>query len=171
MRRLTVSLAVALTIAAAGCKRAARPAGPAQELQSVVQMNDVRAGEQLLSGFYSIEGDAWRWTAGKFSASLKPPPGAVQDGARLELKLNIPDVVVQQLGAITLSASAGGARLTPAKYSAAGNYVYAADVPVDALRGPSVTVEFSTDKTLPATQIEKRELALIVTSVGLIAKP
>ena len=112
-----------------------------------------------------------RWTAGKFSAELKPPAGAAENGAKLELKLNIPDVVIKNLGSITLTASAGGARLTPQKFTDAGNYVYAVDVPAEFLRSDSVTIEFSTDKAIPAGQIEKRELAVIVTSVGLLAKP
>src|SRR5438477_724628 len=107
MRRLRVSLAIALTIASASCKRSARPLRAAAELLSVVQMADPRGDVQLVSGFYSLEDNGWRWTAGKFSAELKPPPGAGENGAKLELKLNIPDVVVQQLGPITLSASAG----------------------------------------------------------------
>jgi hypothetical protein len=170
MRRLTVSLAIGLTIAAVACKRSPKPGGAGLELLSVVRMDDSRGAAQLLSGFYSPEDNSWRWTAGKFSAELKPPPGASQNGAKLELKLTIPDVVVQQLGAITLSASAGGARLTPEKFTEAGNYVYAADVPASALGSDSITVEFSTDKAIPPGKVETRELGLIVTSVGLVPR-
>jgi len=171
MRRLTVALAIGLTIAVTSCKRAPRPAPAAADLVSVVQMDDSRTSAQLVSGFYALEGNSWRWTAGKFSAELKPPAGAAENGAKLELKLNIPDVVIKNLGSITLTASAGGARLTPQKFTDAGNYVYAVDVPAEFLRSDSVTIEFSTDKAIPAGQIEKRELAVIVTSVGLLAKP
>jgi hypothetical protein len=101
---------------------------------------------------------------------LRPPLGAAQDGARLELKLNIPDAVFQQLGAVTLSATAGGTPLAPEKYTEPGNQVYARDVPANALGGDSVAIEFATDKAIPAGNLEKRELALIVTSVGLVSK-
>jgi hypothetical protein len=37
------------------------------------------------------------------------------------------------------------------------------------LAGDSVSIEFATDKAIPAGKIEKRELALIVTSVGLVS--
>jgi hypothetical protein len=169
MRRLTACLIVALALAAGACKRAAKPMQFGVDL-SVIQMDDARGAAQLVSGFYPPEGNPWRWTAGKFSADLKPPAGAGVDGARLELKLNIPEVVIQKLGPITLSASAGGAGLAPEKFTAAGNYVYAADVPAEVLRGPGVNVEFSTDKSIPAGSLEKRELAVIVSSLGLISK-
>jgi len=171
MRRLTIALAIALTIAATSCKRAPRPLPAGADLVSVVQVDDPRTSAQLVSGFYPLEDNTWRWTAGKFSAELKPPAGASENGAKLELKLNIPDVVIKNLGTITLSASAGGARLTPRNFTEPGNYVYAADVPAEVLRGDSVTIDVSTDKAIPAGQIEKRELAVIVTSVGLVAKP
>ena len=174
MRRLTVLLAISLSIAA--CKRASKHAEPGAtpattgELLSVVAADDPRAGAQLVRGFYSPEGGPWRWTAGRFSVTLRPSPGSSRDGARLELKLNIPDVVTKQLGAVTLSATAAGTPLAPEKYSQPGDYVYARDVPASALAGSSVTIEFATDKAIPAGKIEKRELALIVSSVGLVPK-
>ena len=78
--------------------------------------------------------------------------------------------VLQQLGPVTLSARIGGSSLTPEKYTEAGGYIYGRDVPASALSGDSVSVEFTTDKAIPAGKIEKRELALIVTSVGLVSK-
>jgi len=109
---------------------------------------------------------------GMFTDDFHGGGGTIQlRGAKLELKLNVPDVVIKTLGSITLTASAGGARLTPQKFTEAGNYVYTVDVPAEFLRSDSVTIEFSTDKAIPPGQIEKRELAVIVTSVGLVAKP
>ena len=170
MRRLTGAVALAIVaIAVPACKRGAKPRA-APELLSVVPMDDPHANAQLVSGFYSLEGNPWRWTAGKFSAILKPPPGAALEGAKLELKLNIPDLVIQQLGAVTLSASANGSPLPPETYARTGDHVYAPQVPADVLGGGSVTIEFATDKVIPAGKVEKRELALIVTSVGLIPK-
>jgi len=171
MRRLIIALAIGLTIAATSCKRAPRPAPAAANLVSVVQMGDPRTSTQLVSGFYPLEDNTWRWTAGKFSAELKPPAGAGENGAKLELKLNVPDVVIKTLGSITLTASAGEARLTPQRFTEPGNYVYTVDVPAEFLRSDSVTIEFSTDKAIPPGQTEKRELAVVVTSVGLVAKP
>jgi hypothetical protein len=171
MRRLTIFLAVGLTLAAPACKRSAKHTDSAPELLSVLPMDNPRAETQLVKGFYSPEGGPWRWTAGKFSVILRPPPGAVVGGARLELMLNIPVVVFKELGAITLSATAGGSTLAPEKYTQPGDQIYARDVPAGVLAGDNVSIQFATDKVIPAGKLEKRELALIVTSVGLIIKP
>lgn len=133
-------------------------------------MDDPRADSQLLQGFHMLEEGKWRWTARQFSVILRPPPGSAQDGARLELALNIPDVVVKQLGAVTLSAMAGSISLAPEKYTATGNYVYTRDVPGGVLAGDNLTIDYALDKAIPAGKIEKRELGLIVTSVGLVSK-
>jgi hypothetical protein len=175
MRRLTVAglpamLAMGLTLAAPACKRA-KHTESAPELLSVVRVDDPRAEAQLVGGFYSLEGNTWRWTAGKFSVNLRPPSRGAQEGARLELRLNIPDVVFRQMGAVTLSATAGGSSLAPQKYTEAGDYVYARDVPAGALSGDSVSIQFATDKAIPAGKLEKRELGLIVSSIGLVSKP
>src|SRR5512143_1558029 len=132
MQRLTVALLLfGITLAPVACKRDRHaPSGP--DLLSVVPMDDSNAGAQLVRGFYPLEGGPWRWTAGRFSVILRPPPGAAQFGARLELKLNIPEVACRQLGAMTLSATADGQPLAPEKYAAAGDYVYARDVPAAA---------------------------------------
>jgi len=171
MRRLTVFLAAGLTLAAPACKRSAQHIDSTPELLSILPMDDPRAGTQLVNGFYSLEGSPWRWTAGKFSVILRPPLGAALAGARLELKLNIPDVVFKELGAVTISATAGGSALAPEEYTQPGDHIYARDMPAGALAGDDVTIEFATDKVIPAGKIDKRELALIVTSVGLISKP
>jgi len=171
MRRLTVFLAMGLALSAPACKRRAQHTDPTTDLLSVLPMDHPRAQTQLVKGFYSREGGPWRWTAGQFSLILRPPPGAAVGGARLELMLNIPDVVFKELGAVTLSATAGGSALASEKYTQPGDQIYARDVPASALAGDDITIEFATDKAVPAGKLEKRELALIVTSVGLIAKP
>ena len=117
-----------------------------------------------------LEERKWRWTARQFSVILRPPPGSAQAGARLELMLNIPDVLMKELGAVTLSATGGSSSLAPEKYTAAGNYVYTRDVPGSLLAGDNVTIDFALDMAIPAGKIEKRELGLIVTSVGLVSK-
>jgi hypothetical protein len=171
MRRLTVAgLLFGTALASGACKRSALHT-LAPELLSVIPMDDPHADAQLVDGFYSMEGNGWRWTAGKFSVILRPPPGSTgQDGARLELMLNMPEAVLQRLGPMTLSAKIGGSSLAPEKYSEPGGYIYGRDVPASALSGESVSVEFATDKAIPAGKLEKRELALIVTSVGLVPK-
>jgi hypothetical protein len=173
MRPLTVVGLFAILLATGACKRSARHVAPA-ELLSVLPMDHPSAGAQLVHGFYVLEEDKWRWTSSRFGVILRPPTAqgdSAQDGARLELMLTIPDVVVRELGSVTLSATAAQSPLAPEKYTKAGDYVYARDVPASALGGASVSIEFVTDKAIPAGKIEQRELALVVTSVGLVPKP
>jgi hypothetical protein len=138
-------------------------------LLSVVKVNDPAASAQLIRGFYAPEG-AWSWTMKKFEVALKPPAGAATKGATLTLKLNIPDPIISKLGPVTLSASVNGLALPPETYSKPGEYVYTRDVSTAALQGDVVAVEFTSDKAIPPTPDDPRELALIVVSAGLEPK-
>lgn len=136
---------------------------------STVGMNDSKAGVQLLSGFYSIENNSWRWTGRRFSVLLRTPPGAAQRGATVTLMFTVPDIVVQKLKNITITAFINGTTLTSAEYNAAGPYVFSADVPASLLTAESVKVDFALDKSLPP-EIDKRELGIIATYVGVSSK-
>jgi hypothetical protein len=138
-------------------------------LASIVRMNDAKSSAQLLHGFYGIENNSWRWTAGKFSVLLRTPLAAAQRGATLSLAFNIPDGVIQRLQKITLSASVNGMPLTPASYDKPGTNIYTADIPPSLLAGESVSVDFALDKTVPP-DVDKRELGIVATSVGLSSK-
>jgi hypothetical protein len=143
--------------------------GSAPPLASTVAMNDSRAAAQLLSGFYSIENNSWRWTAGKFSVRLRTPPGAGQSGAALSFSFTIPDTTMRKLKSMTLAASVGGMALKSAAYNAPGAQVFSADVPASMLAADSIKVDFALDKTLQP-EGDKRELGVIANSVGLVGK-
>jgi hypothetical protein len=138
-------------------------------MASTLRMNDPKAAVQLLSGFYPVEGGAWRWTAGKFSVLLRTPPGAAQQGATVTLDFTIPEVVIQKSKDITLTASVNGMMLQSTGYKAAGAQKFTADVPATALHADTVTVDYALDKTLPPG-IDKRELGIVATSVGIAGK-
>src|SRR5437763_1846489 len=70
-------------------------------IASSLKMSDAAAPAQLLRGFYSLEGGAWRWTAGTFTVLLRPPIAAAQRGATLTFAFSIPDVVIQKLKTVT----------------------------------------------------------------------
>jgi hypothetical protein len=106
-------------------------------------MNDSKAAAQLLSGFYSVENNSWRWTAGKFSVRLRTPPGAAQSGAALSFSFTIPDATIQKLKSLALSASINGMALKSATYNAPGANVFSADIPAPMLAAESVTVDFA----------------------------
>jgi hypothetical protein len=152
-------------LALAGCKREAPQAEVAKEkaadLASGFGMADAQAAAQITHGFHGLE-NGWRWVASKFGVTLSPPESAA---AQLELKFALPAAVSDRMGAVTLSATVNGKPLTPETYKTPGNQVYTRDV---GMVGPGpVTIEFSTDKSLPPGNGDARELALIVTHVTL----
>jgi hypothetical protein len=169
MRRLTAVLLLAL--ACWGCKRRATaddaPAELPADLLSSFAVADPRAAVQLTRGFYGLEGNSWRWTAGAFGVVLAPPQGARERGATLELKLSIPDVIFQKLGPMTLRASFHGEALMPETFAAAGEHVYKREIPPSMFGDGAVSIEFTTDRSLPPGEADTRELALVVTAVGL----
>ena len=164
-----------LILAPAGCKRGQQAPAQATEekapaLSPVVHVADSKTSFQLLKGFHSLEQNSWRWTAGKFSVVLGTPAGAADKGATLSLRLTIPEPITQRLGPVTLSAQVGALALAPESYQQPGDYVYIQDLPASALRADSVAVSFSLDKFLAPGDVDKRELGVIVTAIGLEAK-
>lgn len=175
MPRAVFGFLLALAIAATpACKRRHHEDAVVPEqavaLVSVVNVADPDASAQLTQGFYPVEDNAWRWTARKFDVSLKTPAGAPQNGGRLTLKFNFPQPVFQKFGATKITASVNGHSLGAQQYSMPGDHVLALDVPAGALAADSVAFEFECDKALPPTGNDARELALIVTSIGLESK-
>jgi hypothetical protein len=177
MRRLIVLL-IALTplvVPLAGCKR--KPPAKvevieeqAPQLATVVHVADPQATVQLVRGFYELEQNAWRWTAGKFAVALRPPRGGAERGAVLQLKFSLADAVIERVKSMTLKARAGKLDLAPGTYAKPGQYLYSRDVPAAALAGDVVLFEFEVDKFLPPGEADQRELALIVSTIGLELK-
>jgi hypothetical protein len=164
-----------LILLAPGCRdREKITVGQTEEealrLASVVHVADPRSASQLVSGFYDIEQNAWRWTAGQFTVLLRPPRNAVQKGAVLKLKFSVPEPVLAKLKTISLSASLGGLDLSPETYTQAGEFTYSRDVSGAVLAGDAVKVDFSLDKSLPPNAVDQRELGVIVSNVGLEPK-
>jgi len=174
MRGLTAAamlLAIA-AVAPAGCKRRnharAAPVEDNSPLESVVNVADPEDAEQLVAGFYDVENNAWRWTMGHFSATLRPPEDSSLNGAMLELKGDVPSAVLKRLGPISLSATINGHTLNSETFSRAGAFIYSREVPASVLSDPSARVDFTVDKALPPSSQDARELALVVTSIGLV---
>lgn len=156
----------------AGCKRRKRKvAEEPTGLATMVHAADAKAQIQLVRGFHGVEENAWRWTAGSFAVTLRPPAGAAQKGATLQFKFVAPDVIINKLRPVTLSATVNGQKLAPETYSKAGEYTYSRDVPASALAQDVVNVEFALDKFLPASEADTRDLGVIMTMVGFEAKP
>jgi len=163
--------------AAPGCRRRKRhalepppEAEPQSMLGSMVDMSDARSSSQILTGFYGIENQSWRWTAGKFSVMLRPPRNAAERGAVLVLHFATPEVVLNKLHSQTLTASIAGHALAPQAYTKSGEQTYSRDVSGDLLKGETVKVDFALDKALPPSGSDSRELGVVVSSVGFEAK-
>jgi hypothetical protein len=175
---MRILLVVALALSLAACreaqeKQAAAPqpqVDTAPGLASTVHVRDPKVASQLVSGFYPVEDNAWRWTAKSFTVNLHTPFNAAQRGGTLRLDFTVPPPVTQQLGSITLTASIGGTALPPESYSSAGQYVFRRDVPAALLASNPVRVDFQLDKALPPGKRDQRELGIVVVAVGLDAK-
>jgi hypothetical protein len=172
-RRSAVALAVCLLLT--GCKRAKKIRVEQTEedsavLASVIHMSDPKVAPQLLKGFYNIESNAWRWTAGSFAVALRPPRNAALKGATLHFRFTLPEAVLSKLKTVALSASVNGAALSPETYTQPGEFDYSREIDPKLLQGDAVNVEFTMDKFIPAGMIETRELGVIATSAGLEAK-
>jgi hypothetical protein len=172
MRPATVALLiVAISLTTGACKRRERAKVETIEepfaLKSTVATSDPRAAVQLVNGFYDIEFNAWRWTAGKFAVNLRPPRGSAESGAKLVLRFSAPEPVMSRLNTIKLSAKVGSTDVGSETYSKPGETIFRKDVPASALSGDSVVVSFELDKSLPAGSVDQRELGVIVSSIAL----
>jgi len=153
----------------AGCSRKEgppqSPTEAAASAMSVVNVADSKTKSQLLKGWHTVEQGAWRWTERQFSVALKAPsPGKA---ATLQLNFSLPEVLIQRLRSVTLTATVGGEALAAETYTQAGAHVYAQSVAGPALAGDVVRVDFSLDKALPPGEIDARELGVVVSSIRL----
>jgi hypothetical protein len=148
------------------CRRA--PSAPPVELPAALAaelpMDDPRVLAQLVQGVYRLEG-GWRWAAPRFSFVLRSPGGNVQ----LELDFTIPAPVAEQLLPLTLTATAGGVDLGPETFTRSGAQRYLRRLPASVAAEDAVVVEFRSNRSIPPTPAEHRELALAVTRLSLTA--
>jgi hypothetical protein len=172
VKKVTAAIALLafVTLAPAGCRRRKKINAREDGLASMVNVADPADSAQLVRGFSTVEADAWRWTTSKFSVVLRPPAGASQNGANLTMQFTLHQSVVNKLGPVTVTATIGGQTISPETFTQPGDYTYSHQVPAALLGADVVTVEFSTDKALAPTDQDKRELALIVKSIGLVPK-
>jgi len=135
----------------------------------MLNMADPRANKQLVSGFFGNEG-LGRWTGRTFQTVLKPPPAAARKGAILVLRAGVPASSIERLRTIQIRASVNGVAMAPQEYSQAGEFLYIRDVPARAFGNGNATVDFTLDKALPPSGPERRELGVVVNTVGFEAK-
>jgi hypothetical protein len=163
-----------LLLLSVGCKQKRKwaipePLGEQSFLASSIKVSDPESATQFLTGFYPME-DTWRWTMKDFSVALGSPGTAAQKGAKLVLYFSVPDMVIEKLKSITLSAVANGLTLRPETYTKSGDYTYSRDLPPTCFTAEKVTVDFHLDKSLHASGSELRELGVIVSAIGFESK-
>ena len=137
-------------------------------MKSSIAMGNPADSSQLLSGFYGIEGNSWRWTARQFVIAF---PGCREGQANkphnLKLDVFVPDGQIQKLGPLTLTAVVNGTELPPETFRAAGVHTFMRAVPEVALQSNIVPVLFSLNRATPPESNAGRELGLVVNSARL----
>ncbi len=170
---LILTICVCVLLGVAGCRRTevkGKPGDTIEETPSLlpmIQVADPKASAQLVKGFYEVEGNSWRWTMGRFSVVLSPPPGATKSGATLVLRFSLPEPVIKKVGSVRLSATVDGTPLEPQQYDSAGEHVYSRAVPPGSVAKKVVAVDFALDKYLPPGESDRRELGVVVSVIGL----
>lgn len=119
----------------------------------------------LLRGVWDIESGDWRWSGQRFAFRLAP---VRQPGMQVELDVHLPEVIVNRLGALTVSGRAGRERLEARRLAEAGDHLLR--WPVGMGEGGSLDVTFALDKVLAPAGEETRELGLIVRGVRLVSR-
>lgn len=169
----TFAIAV-LVLPICGCegkaRQAAIPVEGDQRLATIIHAADPNAALQLVRGFYGVEDNAFRWTKGSFSVLLRPPPTAKQKGAMLIVRFSIPEIIIEKLKTISLSAKVNGFATPVESYSKAGAQVYFEDVPARVFSDDTMTVDFALDKSFPGNGADRRELGVVVSVVGFESK-
>ena len=174
MRRLAVMLC-AVALLGTGCKQRLHPNPAATieeegELSNSISVAEPKDAAQLLSGFHTVEGGAWRWSMKKFAVSLAPPANAAQNGATLILNFALPDAVAAKLLGVSVTPTVAGQQIAPCKVTKAGEQACQFDVPAEALKNDAVVVEFELDKAVEPGSDDSRQLGLVVSRIGFAAK-
>ena len=112
-------------------------------------------GFRLLEGWHHLESERWRWTARKFAVEVD----AANASGTLQFSFFLPDAVLAQHSAVTLTARVAGEPLPPSTYASSGEQTFSARV--NAPAGP-VRVEFELDRSIGPSAADPRELGLQV---------
>ncbi len=87
--------------------------------------------------------------SGKILGPAAHSAGRCAREALVTFAFSIPEVAIQRLKSIAITASVNGTKLKSSAYDKAGADLFTAEVPPALLTGDSVKVDFSLDKTIP----------------------
>lgn len=170
MRRAALLLSLAAAGLSLGCLHNAPefPLATEPQLLSRIQAADPRAAAQMLDGFYPLEQRLWSWTTKEFAVSLAPPRPVADLPAELALRFTLPEVIIERLGPITLTARIDGAEIGSQIYDTPGvGLLFNAEVPDALLVTDETVVEFELDKSMMADEEPIRELGIVFLSAAL----
>jgi hypothetical protein len=139
----------------------APPPDPPVPIRQEIAANDPAFSERS-TGFYGIEKGSWRWTKQEFSLTFPSSPAA-----RLTLHVNVPEPVIQRLGAITMSIRAGAHVLGPETFSRPGDYTVTRSLEPGNAEN---RFDFRLDKALGPSAADGRALGIIFVSASLDSK-
>jgi hypothetical protein len=140
-----------------------------QEKSMVVPPAPPFAPGQLTSGFYAPEKEGWRWVARSFAVALTPPLGVSSRGARLTVRLFLPETEIQTIGPLTLSASVDGWSLGSETYAKGGSAEFIRDLPFEVADTNVLPVQFCFDKAI-SPAVDGRELAAVVSAITFLPR-
>jgi tRNA (mo5U34)-methyltransferase len=118
---------------------------------------------RLISGWHEVENKGSRWTEREFSAGI---PAEMSARRRMRLNLYLPEVALQRLGPIKLSATIDGQELRPAEFATPGAHAFERTLPKAPVPQERI-LRFALDKALAPGVLDSRELGLIVASLEL----
>jgi hypothetical protein len=120
-----------------------------------LSMNAPEAGQQIVSGIYSLEDNRYRWTSGNAVVALKSPASPMP----LHVEFNIPSMAPARQMALFLD----GREVASQVYSAPGDYTLASS-PVQPA-GATASLEIRIDRTVKAPP-DTRELGIVLLAAG-----
>jgi len=120
---------------------------------------------EKFDGFYPPEPGGWRWTKRQFEMTF-----ASTGPARLILQVYVPDVSIQKLGQVTLTARLGVHDLGPQTFRQPGQYTYERDIPAVWMTAGGNRFDLALDKALAPSPEDARELGIVVVSASLEAR-
>jgi hypothetical protein len=118
---------------------------------------------RLISGWHEPEVSGWRWTEREFIVGFDGFPGIAE--RRIAMRVLVPEALIEELGPITLRASAGGEELETQRLVAPGDHRVALQFKPRPGSAESDTVTFSLDKALAPRETDCRELGIVVGSI------
>ena len=125
-----------------------------QPTEQYLAMGSHHAEQQIISGVYPLENNAWRWIGGHAVFLLKAPTGGV-----FHANLYLPDAAKARRVIIRFDGAPVMDRILPGPGS------YDLTVPAPSFRSPVVTITIDLDQTFRAPG-DGRDLGAVLNSVG-----